>query len=1281
MASQQQTADSRHASIFLSGGSELSALMRAKDWSSTPVGAPETWPNSLKTVVRIMLTSRYAMWMGWGADLTFFCNDAYLPTVGIKRSWVLGSSARKVWEEIWPDIGPRIDQVLQRGEATWDEGLLLFLERSGYPEETYHTFSYSPLTDDSGAIAGMLCVVTEETERIIGERRLALLNAFGTALATVSTEQELFAALERCLLANARDVPFTLSYLFEADEQIRLVSSTGFPEHNALPAAIDDGQPRWPLAEVLAHGTASVIDDLASRLPSPPHGPWDKPPTQALILPIAQQGQLHPAGFFIAGLNPYRALDESYRGFISLLVGQIGSALANIRAYEAERRRAQALAEIDRAKTAFFSNVSHEFRTPLTLINAPLQDVLQDAQRLAPELREPLAIAHRNSLRLLKLVNTLLDFSRIEAGRVEALYEPTNLAALTAELASVFRSAIEKAGMRLIVDCAELALPVYVDRDMWEKIVLNLVSNAFKYTLEGEIRVSMRGGEGHAELVVADTGTGIPEDALPRLFERFYRVPHARGRTHEGTGIGLALVNELVKLHGGSISVASRVGQGTAFTLAIPFGTAHLPGERIHGARALASTAVAANAFVEEAMRWLGTDQPESVAVMESSTPPVTDAREAERPLIVLADDNADMRNYVRGLLSERYAVEAVADGLEALEAMRRARPALVISDIMMPNLDGYGLLREMRTDPRLARLPLIFLSARAGEEATMEGIAAGADDYLVKPFSARELMVRVGAQIQRKRFEKALHDTEERLEVALRNAPLVLYTLDRELRYTWLQRAPMDFDASVLLGRRDDELMFYHNAAELVALEQTVLDSGHGVRKELWLQTDGQRKAYDMTIEPLKSESDEVIGLTVAGVDVTQSRLLVTERERLLEAERVARAEAERINRMKDEFLATLSHELRTPLNAILGWSQILARRTSPQDEDLNHAVEAIQRNARAQTQMIEDLLDMNRIMSGKIRLDVQRVEPAQVIEAAIESLQPALHAKRIALRKVLDTLAGPVSGDPGRLQQVVWNLISNAVKFTPAGGKIEVLLERVNSHLEISVSDTGQGISAQFLPYVFDRFRQADASTTRRHGGLGLGLSIVKQLVELHGGSVRAKSPGEGQGATFIVALPITVAQSDRSEDRQHPTAARWDAMSDHDAPALTDLRILVVDDDRDARELIRRILGERGARVVVAASAAEAFELVRNSRPNLLLSDIGMPEEDGYDLIRKIRALPPDEGGSTPAVALTAFARSEDRRRVFLAGYQMHVAKPVEPGELIAVCAAMLRQSVGS
>jgi len=406
------------------------------------------------------------------------------------------------------------------------------------------------------------------------------------------------------------------------------------------------------------------------------------------------------------------------------------------------------------------------------------------------------------------------------------------------------------------------------------------------------------------------------------------------------------------------------------------------------------------------------------------------------------------------------------------------------------------------------------------------------------------------------------------------------------------------------------------------------------------------------------------------------EARRVARERERLVEAERAARADIARVSRLKDEFLATLSHELRTPLTAVLGWSKVLLRKHDDA-ENLVRGLEAIARNANAQARLIEDLLDMNRIISGKVRLEVQPTDLAAVIDAAVDAVRPSAEAKEIRLIKVLDPLAGPVSGDPNRLQQVIWNLLANAVKFTPRGGKIEVLLQRVDSHLETTVRDTGIGIDAQFLPQVFDRFRQADASTTRSHGGLGLGLSIVKQLVELHGGSVQAMSEGLGQGASFVVSLPLT-ALHHRAE-HENPTAPG--ALTPGPAMELNleGVTILVVDDEPDARALIEQLLRECGAQVHSAASADEALARLEALRPDLLLSDIGMPDCDGYQFIQRVRQLPAEHGGKTPAIALTAFARSEDRTRAMLAGYQVHISKPVEPHELLATVASLAGRMV--
>ncbi len=760
-----------HAETLFVGGSQLAELMRATDWAKTPVGPAEEWPQSVRAILRLMLTSRYAMWMGWGPQLTFFYNDAYATmTLGAKHPWALGKRASEVWAEIWPDIGPRIDHVLTTGEATWDEGLLLFLERSGFPEETYHTFSYSPLHDDNGTIAGMFCVVTEETDRIIGERRLSLLRDLGAQLTGGQTSDDVRRALEKSLAENARDLPFTLTYVLDPDgSRLTLAAATQVADDDPIAQrsiSLDDRL--WPIQSVLAGAAPYVLIELPAGV-SWPAGPWSKPPSRAMAMAIPQQGQSRPAGVFIAGLNPFRPVDQAYASFVALYVGQLAAAFGNVQAYDAERRRSEALAQIDRAKTTFFSNVSHELRTPLTLMLAPVVDALgSEPPMLAGE---PLELVHRNGLRLRKLVNALLEFSRIEGGRVQATYAPIDLGRYTAELASNFESAIRRAGLRFVLQTESGGEPTFVDRDMWEKIVLNLVSNAFKYTFEGEIAVLLKRQSHSVVLEVRDSGIGIPPHEVPRVFDRFHRVEGARGRTQEGTGIGLALVHELVKLHGGTISVESHEGQGTTFTVVVPSGVAHLAPERIVQTAISDRDAVVSDAFVGEAERWLS----DTAELSSLSEAPATAAASIDSARILLADDNADMRAYLSRLLGRRWTVAVAPDGLQALELARTLQPDLIVTDVMMPQLDGFGLLRALRTDPTTRDIPVVMLSARAGEESRVEGFEAGADDYLIKPFTARELVARVEALLLRAHLQAVENEHRRRLANVFSHAPVAV--------------------------------------------------------------------------------------------------------------------------------------------------------------------------------------------------------------------------------------------------------------------------------------------------------------------------------------------------------------------------------------------------------------------------------------------------------------------------------------------------------------------------
>ncbi|HVQ17323.1 MAG TPA: ATP-binding protein, partial [Vicinamibacterales bacterium] len=987
----------------------------------------------------------------------------------------------------------------------------------------------------------------------------------------------------------------------------------------------------------------------------------------------------------VVGLNPQRPFDDQYRAFLELVASQIGTALGNARAYEEERKRAEALAEIDRAKTAFFSNVSHEFRTPLTLILGPLEDLLRTDTSRSPADRERIELVHRNSLRLLKLVNTLLDFSRIEAGRVQAVFQPTNLAALTADLSSAFRSAIERAGMQLVVDCPPLREPVFVDRDMWEKIVLNLLSNAFKYTLQGAVTVSLRQLGDAIVLAVTDTGVGIPEMEQQHVFERFHRVEGIQGRTHEGTGIGLALVQELAKLHGGSVAVLSQPGAGSTFSVTIPAGMAHLRADRIVAAGPLAPTTLGANPYVEEALRWLphdvGEPRPPMDVIAETVAPvPAFTARNhAGRAHILLADDNADLRDYLYRLLSVQYDVTAVSEGLAALAAARRRRPDLILADVMMPLLDGFGLVRELRSDAGLSGVPVVLLSARAGEEARVEGWGSGADDYIVKPFSARELLARIESHLSltrvRREADAALRESESRLRALVHASSDAVYRMNAD----WTEMQYLEGRDFIPDTREASSnwLSTYIDPADQTALLDVVRQA---IKKKSAFELEHRVHRVDGTLGwtfsraiPVVDSGGEIVEWFGTATDVTNRKHIEQALHEALSAEQQARADAQRASRLKDEFLTMLSHELRTPLNAILGWSQILAANPNPTRESVRPGLETIERNVRLQAQLIEDLLDVSRISEGKLRLDVKQVSLGDVVDEALTSIRPAADAKHIRVQTMLDRRSDHVNGDPARLQQVVWNLLSNAVKFTPKGGQIQVLLERVNSQVALSVSDNGEGIPQEFLPYVFERFRQADQTTTRSFGGLGLGLSIVKHLVELHGGIVRVKSEGRGQGASFIVELPLRLERRSETADAVHPLSLSHEALRANEA-RLDGVTVLYVDDEPDARDLVQRILSNQGARVITAESAETGRQLVARERPDVLVADIGMPDEDGYSLIRTIRALPAEQGGSIPAAAVTALARTEDRRRALLAGFQTHIAKPVDVFELVAVVASL-------
>ena len=874
---------------FLPAGGTTGALIRAIDWSNTALGPVEEWPQSLRTSISICLNSRFPMLIWWGPSLVKIYNDAYIPMLGAKHPRALGQTGREVWPEIWHIIGPMLEGVMQRGEATWSEDTLLPLERKGFTEECYFTFSYSPINTEDGGIGGVFTAVSETSAKVIGERRLDTLRELGALGSNARTAAQAAVMAARVLSSNVKDLPFSLIYLLSSDGTLVLEGMAGFDPMECrapkqIPLSGADSPLTVLLREALENGHLLEIDEPMSLTGILPQLSASQPVKRAGALRIAVPNE-DRVGILIVGISPRLSIDDNYRSFIGLVAGQLGSAISAANAYEAERKRAEALAEIDRAKTTFFSNISHEFRTPIALMLGPLEDNLADPHPDSARNRQRDEIAHRNALRLEKLVNTLLEFSRIEAGRVTASFRRTNLGELTQELASVFRASIEKAGLQYTVRTSEVGGAAYIDREMWEKIVLNLLSNALKFTFEGEIEVSLTGDSEAAVLTVRDTGTGIPAAELPHVFDRFHRVAGTVGRTQEGSGIGLALIQELVRLHGGTIGVRSEMGQGTVFEVRVPLGKSHLPPEYILADEDSAATGSYGRASAAEAARWL------SPAELPTPSTPTSTER---RSRILLADDNADMRAYLKRLLTDTWDVQVVSDGEEAFTVASNNVPDLILSDVMMPKLDGFGLIARLRQNARTKNVPVLLLSARAGEESRIEGLRAGADDYLVKPFSAKELLARIQTHLQIGRFKAVAERERTKLSavfaqapvgIALLEGPEHVFSIANPVYCSMLFGGPRDF-----VGKRVRDAIPESVSQGFVALLDRVYHTGEAfIGNEMpidLVQQDGIRKRFflDFVYQPLRGTNDDVQGIVAVIHDVTDrvaSRLAIEDSEK----------------------------------------------------------------------------------------------------------------------------------------------------------------------------------------------------------------------------------------------------------------------------------------------------------------------------------------------------------------------------------------------------------------
>jgi PAS domain S-box-containing protein len=1233
------------------------ARVREFDWAATPLGPIRDWPHNLRAAVDICLNSRFPMVIWWGRDLTLIYNDAWRPIIGTKHPDALGKPGEEVFPEIWHIIGPMHHAVLDTGQATWSDDQLLAMRRNPHLdlEEAYFTWSYSAIPNEDGSIGGVFTAVNETTDQVLSQRRLETLRKLSARAADARTVAEACQGAAHVMEENDGDIAFALLYVVDSGRKaVRLIETVRL-ERGAKAApeeiVLEDRDAVWPVHEAMESNAPLAVSDIGAHLPGLPGGRWPASAKEALILPLTLAGQSQPGAVVIIGLSPYLYLDTPYRSFLDLAASHLATGISNATAYENERRRAEALAELDRAKTTFFSNVSHEFRTPLTLMMGPLEDL----SRRAPEpwVREQIEIVHRNGLRLLKLVNNLLDFSRIEGGRIQPCYRETDLGAATVELASVFRSAVEKAGLGFTVDC-EVPAFAFVDREMWEKIVLNLLSNAFKFTLHGGISVRLRRFDSSIELTVEDTGVGIPGSELQHIFERFHRVTGTRARSHEGTGIGLALVHELAKLHGGSVRVESVEGQGSSFIVSLPTGRAHLPPELVGASTSELPAAIRAEAYLDEAEGWARVTWNS-----EAADRPAESEAAAGRVLIV--DDNADMCDYLRALLSPQYETAVVTNGAEALAAIEKGTlPDLVLTDVMMPVMDGFELLRSVRQNPRTRTLPIIMLSARAGEEARIEGLQAGADDYVVKPFTARELLARVRSQIAlariRRDAEANVRAAEERLRLAVEASHIGTWEMIPETH-------------EIKWDTRHKEIWGFAHDAEITA--QAIVERIHPDDRERLKRfaeelnrADAERDyhwEYRIVLPDGAVKMVVVRGRKLLPAPGSDGRVRIVGTMRDVTEEK--RAEQSLRETQKLESLGLLAggiaHDFNNLLTGVIGNASLLEFEFaggSPQAEIVSALEQSAERMARLTGQMLA--------YSGRGHFMIEPVDLSrQVVQ--ITNLIQASTPKNVELRLALGNDLPPIEADSSQLQQVIMNLVINAAEAVgDRPGVVEVATgvapvgeeeRRANvtrqdvppgNYVMLRVSDTGCGMDEATRARIFDPF------FTTKFTGRGLGLSSVIGIVRGHKGLMNVDSrPGEG--STFRVFFPPSTAAMIVAQE----------------APAHLEHgegTVLVVDDEEIVRQLAKAALGRMGYRVLLAGNGNEALRIFaeRADDIDLVLLDMIMPVMGGEETLRRLLALRPD----AKVIGMSGYNEREAQERfgVGLAGF---VQKPFTAAQLSA------------
>ncbi len=1353
--------------IFPDGG-EMGQLMRSHDWSATPLGPADKWPQSLRTSVSICLASRFPILIWWGPELIKIYNDAYRPILGAtKHPQALGQPGRDCWPEIWDIIGPMLSGVREEGKATWSDDSMLPLDRNGFLEECYFTFSYSPIRDETGAVGGVFTAVTETTRRVLGERRLRTLRDLAANTTEAKTVEEACAIAANTLLNNTADIPFALLYLLDANSSGATLAATtnckdsfceslGFAATIAVKSDEEDKPIAKLLAQVAETNKAHLLHISDLKLPIEPEkfqsqiSNLKSQIQSVLILPVARSGKDRPAGILVAGISPFLSLDEDYRGFFELVAGQVATAAANARAYEQELQRSSALAELYRA-------------------NLKMARIRSQAARRERAARIEAEAAHEKLSHILEsIADGFVAFDRewrytyLNKKAAESLRKSQE-EVLGKSIWEVFPDAISGKYYTELHRARAEQIPVhfeyyYPPLDSW-------FENDAYPTADG---ISVFGRD------ISDRKRAQAEreqmiellESEQALLEAVLQQMPAAAIVAEAPSGKLLLGNKLVeKIWRQPFLEADTIGQYRIYQ------GFHLDGQPYEAEEwPLARSIRNGEVITEEEINFQRGDG--SYGTMRVSSTPIynykgaivagvmtfydiTSSKRAKEELraseekfrtlvnsmqdIVFTLDREQRFTGVFGSWLEKTGFQAEFFwGKTPQEIYEWQSSDLRLQQSQISNLKLPAAIHEAGHKKALSGETVVyewsFQSVNGTEycQTSLSPLRDANGEIIGVVGVGRDItQLHRGKEVQRFLAEAskvltATLDYETTLKSVARLAVpyladyCVIFVLEEEDRIRRVAVAHRDAAKEALLKELQAyplDLNSEAPVAQVLRKRQPLLV--REVSESIWAAISSEVN-QDRILRELDPKSLVVVPLVARGRMLGAIAFTYAESGRRYQPSDLALAEdlayraalafslaqlyrkAQEANRIKDEFLAIVSHELRTPLNAILGWATLLRTRKFDEARTAS-ALETIERNARMQSQLIEDLLDVSRMLRDKLSLDLRPLDLVTAIEAATETVRPTAQNKNIELKLILCDRGCLVSADFNRLQQVVWNLLSNAIKFTPPGGRVEIGLSinfgssiadfglentplESNSvalkkqptnpksrYAQISVSDTGKGISPNFLPYVFDRFRQADSTTTREQGGLGLGLAIVRHLVELHGGTVSVASDGEGKGATFTVKLPLLEAIEERRlgiENSRVPSP-----QSPVPSP-LSGLRILVVDDEADTRDFLTTALEQYGAKVIAADSTESALEALQEWKADVLVSDIGMPGEDGYALIGKVRALESERGRSLPAVALTAYAMETDRSAALSAGFQRHLSKPIDPIELVSAIEQLVK-----